>query len=86
MKKLSCLLFLLFNIAAKAQTLNVSDEIMINGASGYGIIGKYNDRVLFFVIENNEVKLKAFDSKMRKLWEREIEPDKKNNADFLSSE
>ena len=56
---------------------------MINGASGYGIIGKYNDRILFYLIENNEVKLKAYDGKMRKLWERELEPDKKNNATIL---
>lgn len=83
MKKLLVLVFLLHNIVSWAQTLSVSDEIVISGATGYGIIGKYNERVLFFLIENNEVKLRAFDNKMHKLWEREIEPDKKNSSTIL---
>ena len=83
MKKLLILFILLFNGVAFAQTLSVSEEISINGSDGYGIIGKYNDRILFFLLNNNEVKLRAYDNKLHKLWERDLEPDRKSNATIL---
>ena len=84
MKKLILLLLILQTVFyTKAQTLNVSDEIYIGGSEGYGIIGKYSDRVLFFNLDDNKVKLKAFDNKMHKLWEKDIEPDRKNSAKVL---
>ena len=85
MKKIFLLLILCQSFFAAAQTLSLSDEIHIGGADGYGIIGKYNDRVLFFLLDNKEVKLRAYDNKLHKLWERELEPDRKNNADRKST-
>ena len=73
MKQLLISFILLFNGVAFAQTLSVSEEISINGSDGYGIIGKYNDRILFFLLNNNEVKLRAYDNKLHKLWERDLE-------------
>lgn len=83
MKKLFVLFILFQSIVTSAQTLSVSDEIYINGAAGYGIIGKYNERILFFTLEDKEVKLRAYDTKLHKLWEREIEPERKNYATVL---
>ena len=83
MKKLFVLLFSLKIAAAAAQTIETSDETFVGNAEGYGIIGKYNDRVLFFILDHAVVKTRAYDSKMRKLWERELEPDRKNSAVVL---
>lgn len=83
MKKQLTFLVLFQSIFAIAQTLSLSEEISIGGADGYGIIGKYNERVLFFLLDNREVKLRAYDNKLHKLWERELEPERKNNATIL---
>ncbi|MBL7818756.1 MAG: hypothetical protein JNL70_27400 [Saprospiraceae bacterium] len=83
MARLLTLAFTLICMTATAQSLSVSDEFFIGGADGYGIIGKYNDRILYFLLENKKVKLRALDNKMHKMWEREIEPDRKNNASIL---
>jgi hypothetical protein len=83
MKKLIFLFFIFQTFLSTAQTVNMSEDIFINGASGYGLIGKYNDRVLFFLLDDKKVKLQALDNKLHKLWEREIEPDRKNNATIL---
>ncbi len=83
MKKLLTILILLQSFVAIAQTLSMSDEISIGGADGYGLIGKYNDRILFFLLDDREVKLRAYDAKLHKMWERELEPDRKNSATIL---
>ncbi len=83
MKKRLTFLVLFQSVFAIAQTLSLSEEISIAGADGYGIIGKYNERVLFFLLDDKEVKLRAYDGKLHKLWERELEPERKNNATIL---
>ncbi len=83
MKKLLILCILSQCLGINAQTVSMSEDIFINSAIGYGIIGKYNDRILFFLLEDKEVKLKALDAKLHRLWEREIEPERKNNATIL---
>lgn len=66
-----------------AQNTFLSEEYSITRAEAYGVLGKMNDRVLFFVIEDNQVKIRALDSRMRKIWEREIEPERRQNAKVL---
>jgi hypothetical protein len=84
MKKLILLLIFVHNIfLAKSQTTLISDDINIGTSEGYGIIGKYNDRVLFFNLDDNKVKLKSFDAKLHKIWEKDIEPDRKNSSKVL---
>ena len=83
MKKLLILLIFFQSFVTTAQTLSMSDEISIGGADGYGLIGKYNERILFFLLDDREVKLRAYDTKLHKMWERELEPDRKNNATIL---
>jgi hypothetical protein len=85
MKKLILLALILFSIAPilKAQTLSISEEIYIGSSEGYGIIGKMNDKVLFFNLDDNKVKVKAFDTKLHKVWEKDIEPDRKNQSKIL---
>jgi hypothetical protein len=85
MKKLIHLIFttILFMPILKAQTLSISEEIYIGNAEGYGIIGKMNDRILFFSLDDNKVKVKSFDTKLHKVWDRDIEPDRKNQSHVL---
>jgi hypothetical protein len=85
MKKLILLALILLSIAPvlKAQTLSISEEIFIGNSDGYGIIGKMNDRILFFNLDDNKVKVKAFDPKLHKVWEKDIEPDRKNQSKIL---
>ena len=84
MKKLVILLICVHSIfLTKGQTTQISDEINIGSSEGYGIIGKYNERVLFFNLDDNKVKLKAFDAKLNKIWEKDIEPDRKNSSKVL---
>jgi hypothetical protein len=85
MKKLIQLIFtiILFMPLLKAQTLSISEEIYIGNAEGYGIIGKMNDRILFFSLDDNKVKVKSFDTKLHKVWDRDIEPDRKNQSKVL---
>jgi hypothetical protein len=65
------------------QNVELSDEIHIGSATGYGILGKFNDRVLFYHLEDDEVKLRAFDAKMHKMWEREAELDHKKSSKVM---
>jgi hypothetical protein len=83
MKKFLFLFLSLQSLFAFGQNVEVSDEIFVGSATGYGILGKFNDRILFFHLDNDEVKLRAFDGKMRKIWEREVEPDHKKSSKVL---
>ena len=83
MKKLFFLFLSLQSLLAVGQNVQLSGEIYIGGATGYGIVGKFNDRILFYHLDNNEVKLRAFDAKMHKIWDREIELDHKKSSKIL---
>jgi hypothetical protein len=85
MKKRIHLILILFSIVSflKAQTLSISDEIYIGNSEGYGIIGKMNDKIMFFNLDDYKVKIKAFDTKLHKIWEKDIEPDRKNQSKVL---
>lgn len=85
MKKLLTILFLfLYSLSETiAQSLHISDDIYIGNSEGYGIIGKYNDKILFFNLDDNKVKVKSFDEKLHKVWEKDIEPDRKNSSKVL---
>jgi hypothetical protein len=81
-KRLTLLFSLILNLGI-AQTIAVSDDISITSAEAYGIIGKFNDRVLAYTIDDNKVKLRALDAKMTKIWERDLEPERRNHAKVL---
>jgi hypothetical protein len=84
MKKHILLTFsLLLSLYTYAQTVTTSEEIYVGSAEGYGIIGKFSDRVLFFTLDDSKVKVKAFDAKLHKVWDKEIEPDRKNHAKVI---
>jgi hypothetical protein len=83
MKKLISICLLLSHIVGVAQNVEVSDEIHVGSATGYGIVGKFNDRILFFHLDDDEVKLRAFDGKMHKIWEREVQPDYRKSSKVL---
>lgn len=84
MNKFSIILpFLLSFVTLKSQSLNISDEIYIGNSEGYGVVGKYGDRILFFNLDDNKVKIKAFDEKLHKIWDKDVEPDRKNSSKVL---
>ena len=85
MKKLILLTKTLFlsTLTLCGQTLSLSEEVFIGSSEGYGIIGKINDRILFFNLADNKVKVKAFDTKLHKSWDKDIEPDRKNQSKIL---
>lgn len=83
MKQFFFLLFVCQSLWAIGQNVQVSDDIYIGSSLGYGIIGKFNDRILFYHLDNDAVKLRAFDAKMHKMWDREIEPDNKKSSKVL---
>lgn len=82
-KRILLILLSLFSFYGFAQTITTSEEIFVGNAEGYGIIGKFNDRTLFFTLDDSKVKVKSFDAKLNKTWDREIEPDRKNNSKVI---
>jgi hypothetical protein len=83
MKKLTFIFLLVKSLWVVGQNVELSDEIHVGSATGYGIIGKFNDRILFFHLDDDEVKLRAYDTKMHKIWEREIQPDHRKSSKVL---
>jgi hypothetical protein len=83
MEKRIFFLFFFINTALFSQTMSISDEIFIGSAEGYGIVGKLNDRILFFTLDDSKVKIRALDGKLHKLWEKEVIPDRKNQSKVL---
>jgi hypothetical protein len=83
MNKVICIFLLFCSFFAAGQNIELTDEIHVGSATGYGIIGKFNDRILFYHLDDDEVKLRAFDAKMHKIWEREIQPDHRKSSKVL---
>jgi hypothetical protein len=88
MKKLSysiCfLLNLLFLNSGIGQTYRVADdEISLHRAEMYGIIGKINERVQLYLVRDNKLFVTAYDEKLHKLGDRELELEKKGNPQLL---
>ena len=88
MKKLiysSCfLLHLLFINPIFGQHFMVAaDEINLHRAEMYGIIGKINERVQLYLLRDNKLFITAYDEKLHKLGERELELEKKGNPQLL---
>ncbi len=83
MKKLLLFFLGIQSLMAFGQNVEISDEIYVGSATGYGILGKFNDRFLFYHLDNDLVKLRAFDGKLRKIWEREIQPDNRRSSKVL---
>ena len=83
MKKFSIIFLLFKSLFVFGQNIELSEEIHVGSATGYGIIGKFNDRILFFHLDDDEVKLRAYDAKMHKIWEREVQPDNRKSSKVL---
>jgi hypothetical protein len=76
-------IFIAFHFALNAQKLSLSEEVFIGNSEGYGIIGKYNERILFFHIDDNKVKIRGVDASLHKLWDKEVEPERKNQSQII---
>ncbi len=78
MKKALILLFSFFTLSLSAQTVTVSEDISIRNDKFYAIIGKMKDRLLLLRDHSGKVEVQAFDAKLRKGWDKELDLDKKN--------
>jgi hypothetical protein len=84
MKQLIFYIFLLsIHFQLNAQKLSLSEEVFIGNSEGYGIIGKYNERILFYHIDDSKVKIRGVDANLRKLWDKEIEPERKGQPQII---
>ncbi|MBI5917336.1 MAG: hypothetical protein HY842_18365, partial [Bacteroidetes bacterium] len=60
-----------------AQTVTVSESVVLRDDASYDIIGDDRGNVLLFRDKSTKFEVQGFDSKMRLSWEKEIELDKK---------
>ena len=78
--KNSILLLLFFSCISwqlSSQTITVSDEINFKSDHKYAIIGKMKDHILLYQEKDNDFEIQAFNDKMGKIWDKELELDKK---------
>lgn len=68
---------------AQAQKIDISETFSIGLANGYGAIGKYENQFLTYVVENDMVKVKAFDEKMYKVWDKKLETERKLGVQII---
>lgn len=78
MKKI-CLLFLCgLPCWLLAQTITVSEDIVLKNDVSYDIIGELKGRVLLFRDRTTAFEVQAFDSKMRMVWDKDLDLEKKS--------
>lgn len=75
--------FLFANQTIGQTYLVANDEMSLHRADMYGIIGKIKERVQLYVMRDNKLFITAYDDKLHKLGEREIELEKKGNPQLL---
>lgn len=64
-------------VSAIAQDVFVSEGRSLRGDDEYTIVGKIGENVLLFVEKADTYEVQAFDSEMKKLWEKKVEFDSK---------
>jgi len=69
---------------ADAQSMLVSDPILIRNDYGYELIGRLRDRVLLFRDKFDKFEVQAFDPQMRLSWNRELEDIGRHGIQILS--
>ncbi len=88
MKYLIYIFLLFFVSSAKAQTVSVSDEIILRNDFSYDILGLYDERTLLFRNKIYKQEIQVFDPEMNMIREKEItlEDRKSNVIGVLGSE
>lgn len=61
-----------------AQTITVSEDIVLKNDVAYEIIGELKGRVLLFRDRTTLFQIQAFDPQMRMVWDKELDLDKKS--------
>lgn len=79
MNKLSYIIvfLFLFPLLPSAQTVSVSEDMNLRNDLSYEIIGEMKNQFLLFRDKNTEFQVHAFNSSMKKQWEKELELDKR---------
>lgn len=72
---LSCFLFL--TVFTSAQTIIVSEDIVLRSDVAYELIGELGGRLLLFRDQTTTFEVQAFDENLRKTWKKELELDKR---------
>jgi hypothetical protein len=75
--------FLFFAPTLTAQTTFRSDEYNIRTAEMYGIVGKYEQKVLFYSYEKGRIQVWTLDDKLHKIKESEIKLDRPAYAQLI---
>jgi hypothetical protein len=72
------LFFLLSPLVLSAQTVMVSEDILLKNDIAYEIIGEMKDRLLLFRDRVTAFEIQAFDAQMRQVWSKELNLEKKS--------
>lgn len=82
MKHLLAFLFVLSSViiakSAFAQSIQVSDEVLLRSNTKYDIIGKINGYIITFFEEGSNYRIRAFDENLREKWSEKLSLDKKS--------
>lgn len=64
-------------LMATAQTITVSDDIILKNDVAYEIIGVMKERLLLFRDRVTDFEIQAFDQQMRQVWSKELDLEKR---------
>ncbi len=78
MKNRICLLLFWLPLWLSAQTITVSEDLVLKNDVSYEIIGELKGRVLLFRDKVTAFEVQAFDPNMRMVWDKELDLDKKS--------
>jgi hypothetical protein len=72
------LLLIALPLLTGAQIVTVSEDIPMRNDVAYEVIGKMKGRLLFFRDQTSDFEVQAFNEKMREVWSKELDLDKRN--------
>lgn len=78
MKKIFSLIFCWLPYWLLAQTITVSEDIVLKNDVSYDIIGELKGRILLFRDRTTTFQVQAFDNQMRLVWDKELDLEKKS--------
>lgn len=78
MKKIIGLIVGWLPMLLTAQTITVSEDIVLKNDVAYEVIGELKDRILLFRDRVTEFEVQAFNTQMKMVWSKELQLDKKS--------
>jgi len=78
MNQFLLLFILLAPVSLFAQTITVSDDIVLKNDVAYEIIGEMKGRLLLFRDRVTDFEIQAFDAQMRQVWSKDLDLEKRS--------